>query len=157
MRILVVLFVLMIFSLGCTSDKVLMIDEQLNTNIEKIIIEYDRYLKEEDNLSFDPPLYEVTFKEYEGICHVIVNTNNIYHSKLDGYIFFNNKLVTFNNTSSRCNNNWVRVKEKVDLERLTKYQDENAPADIYDPAFWEFRIEGDSLVASRQNRLKIDF
>lgn len=156
MRILIALLTICLIT-SCDSNNDIEVDDVLRSKLKKIITSYEQYASDNSNRKFNPPIYEVTFKKYDGNCYLIVNSNNIYNPDLDGFIFLNDKLVTFNNTSSHCNLGFVKLKTKIDISKLSSYSNDVDNSDIYDPAFWEFEISENNLIIRRQNRLKIDF
>lgn len=155
MRTLIALVTIYIIA-SCNSNNDIVVDDVLKSKLKKIITSYDQYASD-NNSKFNPSIYEVTFKEYDGNCYLIVNSNNIYNPNLDGFIFLNDKLVTFNNTSSECNLGFVKLRTKIDISKLSSYSNDVDNSDIYDPAFWEFEIVENNLIIRKQNALKIDF
>ncbi len=158
MRVLIALLTICLLNTSCaTNDDNIEVGNILKSRLEKIITYYEEYVNDGSNKKYNPPIYEVTFKEYDGNCYLIVNSNNIYNPDLEGFIFINDKLVTFNNTSSHCNSGFVKLKTKIDRSKLSNYSSDVDNSDIYDPVFWEFEVNENNLVIKRQNSLKIDF
>ncbi|WP_123812148.1 hypothetical protein [Mangrovimonas sp. DI 80] len=142
----------------CTSKKNVYIRSELLNKIETIIEKYQEFVLDTSKFNrHDPEVYEVQFFEYEGKCHISINTNINYQSKLNGFTFIHGKLVTFNYTSSKCNEGWVTIYKAPIIENLKNYKNENDSLDNYQPAFWEFIIDGDKLIPARQNKLEINF
>ncbi len=143
--------------IGCSGSDSVKLDNRLEEKILLIIESYQKEVADKDSNSFDPPIYEVHFMEREDQCFVMINTNYFYRPDLDGYEFLNNKLVTFYNVVSKCNEDLVKIADEGQEGNLEDYKSEEEAFDNYSPAWWEFQLRDNKLVATKQGRHKINF
>ncbi len=150
--------VLMIMFLTCCSNsEKIYLNPDLENKINLTIASYQKFISDKEINSFDPPIYEITFSEFENECFLTINTNYFYKTDLNGFMFIQNKLVTFNNINSSCNQNLITIKEKALIQNLREFHDEKDAFDNYSPAFWTFKIENGNLIQDTQGKFKIDF
>ena len=142
---------------GCTNSDEIYINPDLKNKLDVIIDSYQKSVSDEENNYHNPEVYEVYFSELENECFVTINTNYFYKTDLNGYMFIKNKLVTFNNVDSKCNQNWIKINKSESTQNLTEYLTENEAFDNYSPAYWTFKIENGNLIQDAQGKLKIDF
>lgn len=143
--------------IGCSSSDKIYINSDLQNKIELIIGSYQKFVSDNENNSHDPEVYEVYFRQIENECFISINTNYFYKTDLNGFLFIEDKLVTFNNVDSECNKNWVKINGTQSTKRLTEYKTENEAFDNYSPAYWTFKIENGNLISDAQGKFKIDF
>ncbi len=154
---LLLLIICLAICSNCSSQEKIYLKPDLKLKINLIIDSYQKFVSDKNSNSFDPPIYEITFRELEGECYLEINTNHFYRTELNGFMFIKNKLVTFNNVNSRCNQNLIKINKSESAQNLTDYQTENAAFDNYSPAYWTFKIKDGNLIQDAQGKLKIDF
>ena len=142
---------------NCSNNENIYLNPDLKNKINLIIDSYQSFISEKNNNSFDPPIYEITFREIKGQCYLEINTNYFYRTDLNGSMFIKNKLVTFNNVNNNCNQNLIKINDKKSTQDLTEFQNENDAFDNYSPGYWIFKIENGNLIQDAQGKLKIDF
>ena len=152
-----ILIMFFTFFFNCSDNKKIYIEPDLKNKMDLIIDSYQDYISDKDNNSFDPPIYEITFREIQGQCYLEINTNYFYRTDLNGFMFIKNKLVTFNNVSNDCNQNLIKINKRKSTEDLTRFQNENDAFDNYSPAYWIFKIKNGDLIPDAQGKLKIEF
>jgi hypothetical protein len=143
--------------IGCSGSDSVQVDNRLEEKIHLIIESYQKKVADPDNLSLDPPIYEVHFMKREDQCFVVINTDYFYRTDLDGYKFIKNKLVTFYIEDSVCNEDLVKISDKEQEMNLEDYISEEEAFDNYSPAWWVFQLRDNKLVATKQGRHKINF
>ena len=151
------LFFCFSLTLGCTNSDQVKIDNRLEEKIQLIIDSYQEDVSDSSKNLLDPAIYEVSFSERDGQCFLTINTNYFYRSDLDGFKFINNKLVAFYNVNSRCNGKLITISSNRDVGILDDYQNEEEALDNYSPAWWEFQLLEDKIVATYQGKHKIQF
>lgn len=154
-KYLIGLLLLFLF-LGCKDEETIIVNPILKDIITQAINSYSHYVSENKTV-YEPEVYEVTFEKLNNICYITINSNYFYRSNLNGYIFINNSLVTFNNLSSECNTNWVKSARTINFDELIGFKDESKSFDDYSPAYWTFKVEGNRLIQDNQGRFKINF
>ncbi|MCG2420582.1 hypothetical protein K8089_16295, partial [Aequorivita sp. F47161] len=145
--------ILISFLFGCSEKEEIYINPDLKKKIGLIVQSYNSA----DNNYYKPDIYEVHFTEIENECYVAINTNIFYRTNLDGHVFLKDKLITFNNTKSECNNGLVKIKTSNKKDNLTDFPNENQSFDNYSPAYWYFKITDKGLKPDKQGKFKIDF
>ncbi|MDA7797610.1 hypothetical protein N9H57_01470 [Flavobacteriaceae bacterium] len=152
----VILFLIVsLFSCKNKEGRNLIVDKQLMDKISIIVSEYSSFYQKNKPLS-NIDIYEVYFHKIQDDCFVSINTNIFYKSTLSGFIMINENLITFNSTDNECEI-FIHKSRGRKKEVPTGFSNESEPIDNYNPAWWTFKIEGDSLVFHSQGRFKIDF
>ncbi|MEX0290063.1 MAG: hypothetical protein AB3N14_13215 [Flavobacteriaceae bacterium] len=144
---------------GCKNEETVFVHPELKKRLVKSIVEYSNFVveKRKEGEFYDPPIYELTFKEYSNECYVVISTNNHYKSNLDGYFFSDGKLVTFNELNLNCNEDYVKVNSEINPSDLENFKSDQEAYDNYSPAYWVFKIEDGNFIDDTQGRLKISF
>ena len=153
MRKIILNLILISFLFGCSEKEEIYINPDLKKKIGLIVQSYNSA----DNNYYKPDIYEVHFTEIENECYVAINTTIFYRTNLDGYIFLNEKLITFNNTKSKCNKGLVKINMPIEKDILTDFKNENQSFDNYSPAYWYFKITEKGLEPDIQGKFKIKF
>lgn len=156
-KIFLLIFTLTITSCEKNNHKHLL-SSDLDQIVKKIVNNYSQYLEADNGQnSHKINIYSLRFFQEQEECYIYIGTDTNYDSELDGFMIYEDNLITFSNTNSKCNNGLIKVNENSNLKVPVDFKSDVDRTDNYSSVYWVFKLKNNSLLLESQGRHKINF